>query len=350
MIGAMGAGSDLERIGPISGNEELGTLGILHLKQFWSHRLIGRRSKSEDGADWVADNTLLSGLRLGLRETLDYLYGKTPTLEEFEAWILEKNGGALDPDRIRRLNAALDGSSAAMACDTDPDAGEPALTSEDLEFWNENGYVVLHDAVPQEQCRAAAQAIYSFLGMDPDQPDTWYGGPQGHSIWVPLLHHPALWANRESPRIQQAFAQLWGRRDLWVTVDQCGMNPPERPGWLFQSPSLHFDVSLELPIPFGVQGILYLTETAANQGAFTCVPRFHRGIETWLKNLPPGANPREEDLEKLGPVPVPGHAGDLIIWHHALPHASSPNRAAQPRVVQYIKMFPSRWEYNPRWR
>jgi hypothetical protein len=37
-------------------------------------------------------------------------------------------------------------------------------------------------------------------------------------------------------------------------------------------------------------------------------------------------------------------------WHHALPHASSPNRSTVPRVVQYIRMMPSRWEYNPRWR
>ena len=39
----------------------------------------------------------------------------------------------------------------------------------------------------------------------------------------------------------------------------------------------------------------------------------------------------------------------LIIWHHALPHGSSPNHATQPRVVQYIKMTPSQWGYNPIW-
>jgi hypothetical protein len=99
---------------------------------------------------------------------------------------------------MRRLNAALSGEAA------DWDAAEPVLTADDLEFWDENGYVVLHDAVSPEQCRAAAQAIYQFLGMDPAEPDSWYG----HDIWVPLLHHPALWANRASPRIRGAFAQL----------------------------------------------------------------------------------------------------------------------------------------------
>jgi len=320
---------------------ELGRLGILHLNEFWAKH-SGRGVKNGEG-DWVADNTLLSGLRLGIRETLAHLHSTTPTLEQFETWIVEKNGGALDPERLRRLNVALSGGIPDTAS---VESGQLALEGEDVDFWNENGYVVVHDAVSQEQCRAAAQAIYDFLEVDPEQPDTWYG----HDIWVPLLHHPAFWANRESGRIHGAFAQLWGRQDLWVTVDQGGWNPPERPGWRFSGQGLHFDVSLELPVPFGVQGILYLTDTAANQGAFRCVPGFHRRIETWLKSLPPDADPRREDLEKFGAVPIPGRAGDLIIWHQALPHASSPNRATRPRVVQYIRMLPSQWEYNPRWR
>jgi hypothetical protein len=324
------------------------SLGVIHLERFWSLHVAGRagQTSTDNGANWVADNLLLSGLRLGLRETFDYLFARTPSLEEFEAWILEKNGGALDPIRVQCLNAALNGAAIAPPFT----AVEPPLTKEDLEFWGRNGYVVVHDAVSPAQCQAAAQAIYEFLEMHPELPETWYTARKGEGVWVPLLHHPALQANRESPRIRGAFAQLWGRDDLWVNVDQAGMNPPERPGWHYPGTGLHFDVSLELPIPFGVQGILYLTDTAADQGAFTCVPGFHRNIESWLNNLPPGSDPRTQNLYDLGPVPIAGRAGDFIIWHHALPHAGTPNRASRPRVVQYTKWFPSQWEHNPRWR
>jgi len=341
---------------PIAATEELGSLGIRHVKRLWSRSLVERNgltARSDDGGDWVADNTLLSGLRLGLRETYLYLFVQTPTLEQFEAWVLEKNGGVLDPRSIEYLNAALGGDAGVAAAPfrhRDSEFGQPPLTADDLAFWEENGYVVLHDAVSREQCEAAAQAIYDFAGMDPERPDTWYHGPQGVSIWVPLLHHPAIWANRESPRIYQAFAQIWKRGDLWVSVDQAGFNPPERPGWRFPGPNLHFDVSLVLPIPFGVQGILYLTGTTAKQGAFTCVPGFHRRVTQWLKELPPGADPRGQDLTKLPANPIPGSAGDLIIWHHALPHGASPNRATRPRIVQYIKMQPSQWDFVPQWR
>jgi hypothetical protein len=317
---------------------------VRHLKQFWSNSLAGA---SRSNPHWVSDNTLLCGLRVGLRETFDYLFQQRPSFAEFESWILEKNKGFISLARIESLNAGLS-ESGILGSPADLNA-EPALTAADLDFWDRNGYVILHDAVPPASCRAAVAAICEFLGVRLSDPETWYGGPQGHSIWIPLLHHPALWANRDSPRIHRAFAQLWGREDLWSSVDQAGFNPPERSGWKFPGPHLHWDVSLARPIPFGVQGILYLTDTAADQGAFTCVPGFHREIVSWLESLPDGADPRQQDLSSLA-VPIPGRAGDLAIWRHELPHGSSPNRASLPRVVQYIRRYPSYWEHNPVWR
>jgi hypothetical protein len=316
---------------------------LAQLTSFWNR---GRAGRSDPG-EWVRDNTLLAGLGVGLRETLDYLLQSQPSLDAFESWILDRNGGAIDGGRRARLSAALsdEGASGEPA---DPEAA-PVLSAGDLAFWDEHGYVVVHDAVSGEQCQAAVEAICTFVQADLRDPDTWYRGLQGHSIWVPLLHHPALHANRRSPRIHRAFAQLWNREDIWVNVDQAGMNPPERPGWRFPGPHLHWDVSLAQPVPFGVQGILYLADTAANQGAFTCVPGFHRKIEAWLDGLPAGSDPRAHDFT-ADALPIAGRAGDLVIWHHALPHGSSPNRAALPRFVQYMVGRPSTWEHNPIWR
>jgi hypothetical protein len=331
----------------IASSAEIGSLGILHIKRLWSRTLAESQSNAETSDDdWLNDNTLICGLGLGLRETFSYLYDNQPSFEQFEEWILEMNGGTLDPDLIERMNRALSGE---LKSGPQPDPQHLVLNPDEMSFWEENGYVVLHDAVPADNCRAAVDAICRFLKMDLDEPDTWYNGTQGHSIWIPLLHHPALEANRQSPRIHKAFAQLWGRTDLWVTIDQTGMNPPERPGWQFPGPRLHWDVSLAQPIPFGTQGILYLADTAADQGAFCCVPGFHRKIDNWLGNLPAAGDPRQEDLSKDA-IPIAGKAGDMVIWHHALPHGSSPNRAKRPRIVQYINLRPSYWEKNPVWR
>ncbi len=324
------------------------TLAIPHLRTFWERtmeRRAGARGAGERAATWIADTTLLRALGVGLHETLAYLYGEAPDYGAFERWVLAHNGGAIDDARIAAINAAVNGGESPLA---DP-AGAPVLSDDDLAFFDANGYVIVHDAVPEASRRAAEDAIWSFLEMDRDDPESWYGRPQGHTIWVPLLHHEAVWANRRAPRIRGAFEQLWKRGDLFPSVDQCGFNPPERPNWPFPGPRLHFDCNLTRPVTFGLQGILYLTDTAANQGAFTCVPGFHRTIDDWLASFGPDEDPRTFDLYALDPEPIAGRAGDLVIWHQALPHGASPNSADRPRIVQYITYAPTTWEEHDAW-
>ncbi len=218
----------------------------------------------------------------------------------------------------------------------------PVLSAEDLAFWEESGYVVIHNAVPPENVKAAQQAVWEFLGMDADNPRSWYPDPPRRSIMVEIYQHQALWDNRQYPRVHQAFSEIWSTEELWGSFDRASMSPPNRPPkWERNSASLHWDMSIDLPIRFHVQGVLYLTDTAANQGAFTCVPGFHWQIEAWIRSLPSGADPRKQDLESLGPQPVVGKAGDLIIWNSALPHGAGSNTADRPRVAQYITMSPS---------
>ncbi len=219
----------------------------------------------------------------------------------------------------------------------------PVFSKEDLEFWEENGYVIVREAVPPENCRAAEQAVWDFLEMDGDDPDSWYPeDPPRRGIMVEIYQHQALWNNRQYPRVHQAFTEIWGNEKLWVSFDRASMNPPERDDWKFPGPYLHWDMSLDMPVRLKVQGVLYLVDTPGNQGAFTCIPGFHRKLEEWLKDLPSDADPRRviREYQNEG-VPVAGKAGDLVIWHSALPHGSSPNSAERPRMAQYITMNPA---------
>src|SRR5690606_26586450 len=112
---------------------------------------------------------------------------------------------------------------------------------------------------------------------------------------------------------------------------------------------MHWDVSLIRPVPFGTQGMLYLTDNPAEQGAFRLVPGFHRRIDAWLDALPAGAVPGQQDLTALGPVPVPGKAGDLIIWNHLLPHGPSENHGEHPRIVFYLNRYASSYRAQAEW-
>lgn len=297
----------------------------------------------------VAMRLLLDTLGLGNREAYAFLAGKRPSQAEFEAWILD-TGGAPDPGLVSRYNA-LSGvgepSVAARAQLAAIDAMPDALGPEAIAQWEQDGYVVLEQAVLREHADALAALLWDRLGARSDDPASWYAA-EADGIMVGLYHHPLIKAAREAPRIHKAFAQLWGSADLWPVTDQLGFNPPERGQYFFRGSPLHWDVSLVRPIPFATQGVLYLTDTSADQGAFRCVPGFHHRIDDWLEGLE-GQDPRAVDLSAEA-VCVPARAGDLVIWRQDLPHGASPNRAATPRLVQYLNFYSPDLVVASEWR
>lgn len=231
------------------------------------------------------------------------------------------------------------------------------LSKEDLAFWEENGYVVIPNAVPQENLDAMVDVIWEFLEMDRNDPESWYKyEPYSRDNMtsmisaagmVEIYQHQALWNNRQYPKVHQAFAEIWGREDLWVSLDRANMKPPARedkPAWNNKG-MIHWDVDTSQdPIPFGVQGVLYLTDTSEDQGGFQCVPGFHNLFPEWVKTQPADRNPRHPDLEGLDVKSIPGKAGDLLIWHRLLAHGNGHNRSDKPRLAQYITMSPANFD------
>ncbi|MEH3114790.1 phytanoyl-CoA dioxygenase family protein [Pedobacter terrae] len=325
---------------------ETSASGLMHLKRFWRKMMFRRSGQFDEEQwenEWQLDKTLLSVLGLGLEQTLTYVFQYAPTFEEFEQWIVN-TAGVPTSEQVNKFNNMFDEM---------PDILKPVpsvLSAEELTFWAENGYLILKNAVPKDDCQSTVDVICDFLNVKLDDPDTWYGDHTSRrGIMVQLFQHPLLQKNRQTKRIRMAYEQLWQRTDIWVTTDRVGFNPPETEKWKFPGPDLHWDCSLELPIPFNLQGLLYLADTAPNQGAFTLVPGFHHRISAWLNSLPEGTNPRREDLHALGSLPIAAQAGDFIIWHQALPHGSRPNTSSKPRFVQYINYQPSDLSQKKNW-
>jgi ectoine hydroxylase-related dioxygenase (phytanoyl-CoA dioxygenase family) len=228
------------------------------------------------------------------------------------------------------------------------------LSKEDWSFWQENGYVVIPNAVPQENLDRMVETIWQFLAMDPDDSETWYkykpytrddrSSPISGAGMVEMYQHQALWDNRQHPKIHQAFSEIWDDEKLWVSIDRANMKPPardDRPEWGHQG-MIHWDMdTTKRPIQFGVQGVLYLADTAEDQGGFQCVPGFNNTFEEWVKTQPEDRNPNHPDLADLEVKSIPGKAGDLLIWHKLLAHGNGHNTSDKPRLAQYITMSPA---------
>lgn len=301
-----------------------------HLENLWRHNSPHEALSAHwPQRDQHAEIRALYAAGISLEEVVQFLYGRRPDFATFRAWIMARQTAASAPDRT-------------------PHA--PVLSAADLAAWERDGYLVLRGAIPARQCAAARAAIWEFLGAAPDDPRSWYRPhPAQSGLMLQFADHPALAAIRGSPLVRTAFEQLYGSTAIYKTIDKVSFNPPETESRRFAGSPLHWDVSLRLPIPFLLQGLLYLGDCTADGGAFHCVPGFHRRIDAWMGQVPPDIHPREWALRTLTPTAVPGAAGDFVIWHQALPHCASPNRSATPRLVQYLTYYPNHYRDHEEW-
>ena len=101
------------------------------------------------------------------------------------------------------------------------------------------------------------------------------------------------------------------------------MKPPkylDYPEWDHKG-MYHWDADTsKLPVRFRTQGVLFLTDTADNQGSFVRWPGAH-------KSLIDKENPWVPEISSEHFIQVPGKAGSLLIWHVALPHGNSAIKA-----------------------
>lgn len=331
----------------IAASTEVGAHGVMHLRRYWSRTLASLRpSGTPLPHEPDLDAGVLNVLRLAIEPTTRFLLTTRPTFPEFERWVDETSGGLPPPDAIARFNDAVRDGDRPAASPEGPDV----LTDEHWQTWREHGYVVVPNALSPEACERTVQLICEHLGVDEHHPASWYGdhgSKQG--IMVQLFRHAQLEENRLAPRVRRVFEQLWARSDLLPSYDRVGFNPPETEAYSFPGPELHWDVSLVTPIPFGTQGLIYLRDTEAEQGALTVVPGMQRTLEAWLASLPDPSAARTQDLHALGSRPIPGSAGSLVVWHQALAHGSRPNRTRRPRFVQYVNYQPVRMLVHPEW-
>jgi len=224
----------------------------------------------------------------------------------------------------------------------------PMLTDADRRFLDENGYLVVPDVVPVQDCEAVIEALFSFLDMDANNPEDWYRLPLKPGGMVEIYQHQALWNNRQNPRMHALFTDIYGSERLHVTIDRAGFKPPFNPAHpeYDHKGFSHWDVdTTKLPNRFGVQAVLCLSDTAEDMGGFSCVPGFHRGLKEWIAAQPADRHPRVPDLSTLPPgmkvTPIPAKAGSMILWNNLLLHGNGRNVGDRPRFSQYVSMYPA---------
>ena len=224
------------------------------------------------------------------------------------------------------------------------------LSPQDHAHFDEQGYVVVKNAVPAQQCEAVVRDCFKFLEMDEHDPSGWYPVWRRGQGLVYLHQNQSIWDNRQFPRVHGAFAEILETEKLWVSLDRASFKPPISEQFPEHDDRgfIHWDLDLEnLPTQRRVQGVLALRDTTSEMGGFRAVPGFcgREQIQEWLNALPPEKRQRNPDLSLLPPgfevVPIEAQAGDLIIWSSLLLHGNGRNEGQAPRLAQYITMSPA---------
>lgn len=225
------------------------------------------------------------------------------------------------------------------------------LSLDDWNFWLNNGYVVVKNAISRSQAKKTADFLWEFEEKDPNKPKEWYTSPrakmqmkelQGTGM-VEVYNHQYLWENRQTERVYNAFVDIWGTEKLWSTIDRANLNFPIQPGFEHKG-FIHWDYDPETK-PQNVQGVLALSDQIdPEMGGFQCIPWLFRNYDSWKLSQPKERDrfqPNTKDLKKYI-IKVPLEAGDLLIFNSLEPHGIRPNNSIDKvRIAQYISMMPA---------
>ncbi|SHH56412.1 phytanoyl-CoA dioxygenase family protein [Massilia sp. CF038] len=224
------------------------------------------------------------------------------------------------------------------------------LSEDDWRFWRENGYVVIPNAVDGAQLDRLEGLMWEFEELDPNDQTSWY--PE-HKMrrrttelsfnagMIELYHHQYLWDARQSQRVYDAFVDVWGTEQLWVSIDRMNFNLPPAPGFEFRS-FMHWDYDPDTD-PQNVQGVLAISDQLDPEvGGFVCIPELFRHYDAWRARQGANWDWYRPDVADLPHVPVLLRKGDLLIFNSKLCHGIRQNRSAHKvRLAQYIAMMPA---------
>ena len=231
--------------------------------------------------------------------------------------------------------------------------GKPlkVLSEADWDFWVNNGYVIIKNAVPREQALKTADFLWEFEEKKMDDQATWYTAPRAEmqmkelagTGMVEVYNNQHLWNNRQMKRVHDAFADIWGTEKLWVTIDRANLNFPIRPGFEYKG-FIHWDYDPETK-PVNVQGVLALADQMDEEmGGFQCIPELYRTYDTWKLMQPEDRHRFKPDTSAFEGMyhKVKLEAGDLLIFNSTTPHGIRPNNSVDKvRMAQYLSMMPA---------
>jgi hypothetical protein len=98
------------KVVPLISSDTAGPLGVIHLPRLWAKLMLSAAGQLPAGYDECGpgfDQMTLTAMNLDREKTIDFVRKNKPTYVQFERYVVEQNGGSIDPERIRKHNEAV---------------------------------------------------------------------------------------------------------------------------------------------------------------------------------------------------------------------------------------------------
>ena len=215
----------------------------------------------------------------------------------------------------------------------------PYFTTEDKQFFRENGYVVKHNTVSDRLIKKAIDVIWPHIDADRNDPGTWVNaGPSGN---LPCTSHPDVRSLlHDGPHVDMA-EELVGEGTLEISNDPfCKMiYPTGEDDWSLPEKGHMDGYTIEGVVSTFTLGItMNLNDVVHRAGGFTLWPGTHLMAAEYIKthSILNGMEAYTNPLPQ--PVEIFGSAGTTCFWHHYMMHSASKNCGSEIRMATVSRL------------
>lgn len=289
--------------------------------------------KKDNSRDYVHKTKLFRGLfELNNQELYQFIFGECRDSLHFEDWLKNRLGeDAFDETKQIFLNIETANSKLSEAY------RYQVLTADQLDFWKNEGFLVIPQVVDAVDCDWVRMEICRQLGVDLKDSSTWCPSVANwQGILLFSAKSEAEEVIRQNSTIRAVFEDLYRQKDIFSMRSPLGYMPPLSTGYPFKGSPLHWDIDTEIGPCYHIQGMVYLHDIDEEGGAFSLIPKMHHQFQSLIQEHG-GMHEAAEMLRTQNKdLKITGKKGDLILWIETMPHAATPNESDKPRFVQYI--------------
>ncbi len=245
------------------------------------------------------------------------------------------------------------------------------LTEEQIEQFEEEGYLVVSGLIPEDVAERAEAAMWRIMEMDPDDPETWKHEPttadqvqaaRGLSVFNGI-QDPDIMAC-VTPEYLSVTAELLGEESVHPPESAHMQNKvPVYTEWAL--PRAHIDglpkehMHKTFPGPYRIASLIYLNDIGPRGGATAVFPGSHRKIQALAESDPEKYEyiiPLNKDLKTLDlgdPVELTPRRGSILFFTYNFGHNGTNNVSDRPRwMMRYMcscEACHTRWPKAGKW-